>query len=174
MPSQNEPLNGTESRCCPHRAISGPKKAATIPAHIMIDAAVGPFSRGTHSIAAKRIWCIAALAIPRIAELAQNKVKLPSARAWPASRVAVMPRPVKARNVFLRPNRAIPRDAGRTPKAVPTTIKAMGIVANWALLANWAPIILPISISMGDADIAIALISASSQTILNSEPIWSG
>ena len=48
------------------------------------------------------------------------------------------------------------RAAGSTPQAVPITIKAIGSVAQSSLAASRAPMILPMSIIMGEADINIS------------------
>ena len=133
---------------------------------MIIEAALGPSSSGTHSMAAKRTCCNAALVTPSNRALQQNSVKSARASAEAASAQAATPMARNSRNVRLRPRRAMPRAAGSTPRAVPITIRAMGRVAHCSELARRAPIMLPTSIIMGVPDMATAFTAASSQTIL--------
>ena len=76
-----------------------------------------------------------------------------------------MPMDMKSKKVGFLPNRDIPREAGTTPRAVPTTIRVIGSVASFIFGAKSAPIMLPISIMRGEADMAMALASANNQTL---------
>ena len=78
-----------------------------------------------------------------------------------------MPITMNSANPALRPYRCITCVAGKMPSAVPITIMANGSVAQRSDGASAAPMILPISIIIGIALMAIALMAASSHTVRN-------
>ena len=71
----------------------------------------------------------------------------------------------KIQSVYFRPSWDIKRVTGSTPSAVPTTIIAMGRVAQSAEGASAKPTKLPTSMSMAVVEKAKVLVSASMMTL---------